>query len=252
MTSGERISLVPASCEPLRSYSPRTARICLDQVEHRGVVFPPGTIVAVCAERANRQGEDGESFDITAPREGRLLTFGAGTHYCLGANLARAELEEALAFLAPRTPGLALDGPPQLGGVEEAAHHRTPPIRRARRERRPDQGPQPPVLFPAEVQDVGVDVLGQRPAGHTEELSDLAAGKRGLPRPQEELPGLVVEHDIGQWRLGQPALLADLGELLMVAIGREVSCRVIERRQVKFGHKVHNKYDGTPLQHVVK
>jgi cytochrome P450 len=47
-----------------------------------------------------------------------VLTFGAGTHYCLGANLARAELEEALAFLAPRAPGLALDGPPQLGGVE--------------------------------------------------------------------------------------------------------------------------------------
>jgi len=31
---------------------------------------------------------------------------------------ARAELEEALAFLAPRTPGLTLDGPAQLGGVE--------------------------------------------------------------------------------------------------------------------------------------
>jgi hypothetical protein len=31
---------------------------------------------------------------------------------------SRAELEEALAFLTPRTPGLALDGPPQLGGVE--------------------------------------------------------------------------------------------------------------------------------------
>ncbi len=74
--------------------------------------------MAVCAERANRQGEGGESFDITAPRDARLLTFGAGTHYCLGVNLARAELEEALAFLAPRTPGLALDGPPQLGGVE--------------------------------------------------------------------------------------------------------------------------------------
>ncbi len=42
------------------------------------------------------------AFDYTAP----------------GANLARAELEEALAFLAPRTSGLALDGPPQLGGVE--------------------------------------------------------------------------------------------------------------------------------------
>ena len=98
--------------------TPFTARICLEQVEHGGVIFPAGTIVAVCAERANREGDAGEEFDITAAREARLLTFGAGTHYCLGANLARAELEEALAFLAPRTPDLALDGPPQLGGVE--------------------------------------------------------------------------------------------------------------------------------------
>jgi cytochrome P450 len=98
--------------------TPFTARICLEQVEHRGVTFPPGTIVAVCAERANREGGQADEFDITANRDARLLTFGAGTHYCLGANLARAELEEALAFFAPRTPGLALDGPPQLGGVE--------------------------------------------------------------------------------------------------------------------------------------
>jgi len=98
--------------------TPFTARICLEQVEHRDVIFPAGTIVAVCAERANREGESGEDFDITAIRDARLLTFGAGMHYCLGANLARAELEEALSFLAPRTPGLALDGPPQLGGVE--------------------------------------------------------------------------------------------------------------------------------------
>src|SRR5215470_13830103 len=98
--------------------TPFTARICLEQIEHRGVVFPADTIVAVCAERANREGDGGEEFDITAARDARRLTFGAGTHYCLGANLARAELEEALAFLAPRTAGLALDGPPQLGGVE--------------------------------------------------------------------------------------------------------------------------------------
>jgi cytochrome P450 len=114
-------SLVPRAVEEVLRFepvTPFTARICLEQVEHRDVVFPAGTIVAVCAERANRQGEDGETFDITAPRESRLLTFGAGIHYCLGANLARAELEEALAFLAPRMPGLALDGPPQLGGVE--------------------------------------------------------------------------------------------------------------------------------------
>ena len=117
----EHPGLVPRAVDEVLRFepvTPFTARICLEQVEYRDVIFPPGTIVAVCAERANRQGEDGESFDIAASRGTRLLTFGAGTHYCLGVNLARAELEEALAFLAPRTHGLALDGPPQLGGVE--------------------------------------------------------------------------------------------------------------------------------------
>jgi cytochrome P450 len=99
--------------------TPFTARICLANIEHRGVLFPAGTIVAVCAERANREVPGGERFDITAPRDdARVLTFGAGAHYCLGVNLARAELEEALAFLAPRATGLALNGAPQLGGVQ--------------------------------------------------------------------------------------------------------------------------------------
>ena len=74
--------------------------------------------MAICTERANREQRDGETFDITAERDGRLLTFGAGVHFCLGANLATAELEEALAFLAPRMPGLAMDGEATLGGVE--------------------------------------------------------------------------------------------------------------------------------------
>ncbi|HEX8008538.1 MAG TPA: cytochrome P450 [Trebonia sp.] len=98
--------------------TPFTARICLEDITCRGVLFPAGTIVAVCAERANREQDGGETFDITAERDGKLFTFGAGAHFCLGVNLARAELEEALTFLAPRMPGLALDGEPQLGGVE--------------------------------------------------------------------------------------------------------------------------------------
>ena len=98
--------------------TPFTARVCLQDVEHRGVLFPAGTIVAVCAERANREQAAGEEFDITAPRDGRILTFSAGPHFCLGANLARAELEEALTFLAPKMPDLAAAGPAVLGGVE--------------------------------------------------------------------------------------------------------------------------------------
>jgi hypothetical protein len=98
--------------------TPFTARICLEAVEHRGVLFPAGTIVAVCSERGNREQDRGEEFDITAERDGRLLTFGAGPHFCLGANLARAELEEALAFLAPRLPGLNPDGPAVLGSLD--------------------------------------------------------------------------------------------------------------------------------------
>jgi cytochrome P450 len=98
--------------------TPFTARICTAEIEHRGVIFPAGSIVAICAERANREQEAGERFDITSGRDGRALTFGAGPHFCLGSNLARAELEEALTFLAPRMAGLRLAASPELGGVE--------------------------------------------------------------------------------------------------------------------------------------
>jgi cytochrome P450 len=98
--------------------TPFTARICAEPVTFRGVEFPADSIVAICAAQANRETLDGDRFDITAERDGRVLTFGAGAHYCLGANLASAELEEALSFLAPRMPGLTPDGPAGLGGVE--------------------------------------------------------------------------------------------------------------------------------------
>jgi len=99
--------------------TPFTARICRSDIEYRDVLFPAGTIVAICTERANREDiSAGEEFDITAERDPRLLTFGAGVHFCLGVNLARAELEEALAFLSRRMPDLALDGDVSLGGVE--------------------------------------------------------------------------------------------------------------------------------------
>jgi len=119
----DRPELVPRAVDEVLRFepiTPFTARICTEQLEHRGVIFPAGTIVAVCAERANREAGSGDAFDITAEPAGgeRVLTFGAGPHFCLGQNLARAELEEALAFLAPRLPALRLAGTEQLGGVE--------------------------------------------------------------------------------------------------------------------------------------
>jgi cytochrome P450 len=97
--------------------TPFTARMTTAEVTYRDVTFPEGTIVMVCAFSGNRDLEEGgagaETFDISAERpHARTLTFGAGVHYCLGANLARAELEEALAFMARRMRGLRLDGEP--------------------------------------------------------------------------------------------------------------------------------------------
>jgi cytochrome P450 len=119
----ERPELAPAAVEEVVRYepiTPFTARLLHEEVEYRGVTFPAGTVVMVCAFTGNRDGVNGEpgEFDITADRgEAKPLTFGAGIHYCLGANLARAELQEALEFLPARMPGLELDGEAELGSV---------------------------------------------------------------------------------------------------------------------------------------
>jgi cytochrome P450 len=96
--------------------TPFTARILSREVEYRGVSFPAGSIVLVSAWHAHRDGAAADEFDIAADRgRDRLLTFGAGIHYCVGANLARAEMQEALVFLAERATSLALDGEPEFG-----------------------------------------------------------------------------------------------------------------------------------------
>jgi cytochrome P450 len=73
-------------------------------------------VLLISAWHANRQGLEDDAFDITADRGGaRVLTFGAGQHYCAGANLARAEMQEALAALARRVATLQLAGEPEFG-----------------------------------------------------------------------------------------------------------------------------------------
>jgi cytochrome P450 len=124
----ENPSLAAQAVEEALRYepiTPFTARILTEEVEFREVVFPEGTVVMVCAFTGNRDlgeeavGEQGaDSFDITVDRgRARALTFGAGVHYCLGANLARAELQEGLEFLARNVRVLELDGEPVFEGV---------------------------------------------------------------------------------------------------------------------------------------
>jgi cytochrome P450 len=98
--------------------TPFTARILTEEVTFRDVRFPAETLVMVCSLTGNLDGRAGTDFDITAERSGPMMTFGAGIHYCVGANLARAELEEALRYLAPRMPGLHLTGDVEFGTVQ--------------------------------------------------------------------------------------------------------------------------------------
>ena len=92
-----------------------TGRFASEDIEYRGVVFPAGTFLGVGLAEANRDQSvftDPAAFDITSPAPGSpQMTFGSGIHYCLGAALARAELQEALPLLARRMPDLRLDGP---------------------------------------------------------------------------------------------------------------------------------------------
>ncbi|HEY7947654.1 MAG TPA: cytochrome P450 [Acidimicrobiales bacterium] len=90
-----------------------TVRVASVDVEYRDVLFPAGTIVSIALAGANVDPDvftSPDTFDITSERDAVQLTFGSGIHFCMGAALARAELQEALPLLARRMPDLALDG----------------------------------------------------------------------------------------------------------------------------------------------
>lgn len=110
-------SITPRAVEEIMRYSGAvrgTARFASEDIEYRGVTFPAGTFVMTSLAMANRDAtvfDDPGVFDISREPSGQpQLTFGSGIHYCLGAALARAELQEALPILATRMPDLAVAG----------------------------------------------------------------------------------------------------------------------------------------------
>jgi len=109
-------SLLPGAVEELMRYLGAvrgTIRIASCDVEFNDVVFPQGTLVSVSLATANVDPAvftDPEVLDVTTTRTAQQLTFGSGIHHCLGAALARAELQEALGVLTERWSAIELDG----------------------------------------------------------------------------------------------------------------------------------------------
>jgi cytochrome P450 len=88
------------------------ARLTTEDVELGAVMIPAGEVVLPTLQAANRDPSvfsEPESLHVTRSRASHL-GFGSGAHHCLGAQLARVELQEALCGLV-RLPGLAVAVP---------------------------------------------------------------------------------------------------------------------------------------------
>ena len=118
----EHPELIPAAIEEqLRFVSPIQGffRTATRDYTIGANTIPAGARVPLLFAAANRDPrhfDDPDEFKLNRNPSDHLA-FGGGIHYCLGANLAKAEMQEALAFLAPRMPGLELDGEPVYDSV---------------------------------------------------------------------------------------------------------------------------------------
>ncbi|RSD14224.1 cytochrome P450 [Amycolatopsis eburnea] len=109
--------LIPAAVEELLRFVPLGAgagfaRYATEDVEVGGVLVRAGEPVLVAVGAANRDGlqfDDAEKLRFDRG-DNHHLGFGHGVHHCLGAPLARLELQEALRALVTEMPGLHLAG----------------------------------------------------------------------------------------------------------------------------------------------
>jgi cytochrome P450 len=108
-------SLLPAAIEEILRYEPPALQACryvTRDVEYYGQAVPEGSVMMLLIGAANRDHRrfppDGDVFDIH--REARQhLSFGVGTHYCLGNALARLEGRIALDEILNRFPEWEVD-----------------------------------------------------------------------------------------------------------------------------------------------
>jgi cytochrome P450 len=113
---GERPELAPQAVEEamrMITIAVQMSRVATEDIAVDGVLFPKGTLVITSLIRANHDPEafdHPERFDITRVSGKPQLGFGTGMHTCLGAFIARAEMQEALAVMAGRWRELRPDG----------------------------------------------------------------------------------------------------------------------------------------------
>jgi cytochrome P450 len=114
---GRHPELAANAVEETMRHSPiawGTLRVALEDVELAGVMVPAGTLVVANTASANRDPDvydHPDRLDITREGAAPMQTFGAGMHYCLGANLARLELAEALTVITREMPNAWRTGP---------------------------------------------------------------------------------------------------------------------------------------------
>ncbi|WP_374398213.1 cytochrome P450 [Tabrizicola sp.] len=113
---------VEATVEEILRYDPALhmfTRWAYEDIEVMGHTFRRGDQVGLLLAAANRDPgvwDQPARFDPSRPPK-PLATFGAGLHFCVGAPLARLELQIALPILFQRHPKLALAAKPEYGDV---------------------------------------------------------------------------------------------------------------------------------------
>ena len=114
---GEAVAVSLGCGNPAALVDLQPGQTVLDLGSGGGIdVLDPGGRLVVSFTTANHDGghfEDPERFAIDRPDAADHVTFGWGPHFCLGAGLARVELQESLRALAARfdAPQLAADRP---------------------------------------------------------------------------------------------------------------------------------------------
>jgi cytochrome P450 len=87
-----------------------------DGVKVAGASIPRGAKIAMLFGAANRDPRvfaDPDCFDVARPNAAEHIGFGGGIHVCIGAPLARVELEASLRALVERCPSLELADEPR-------------------------------------------------------------------------------------------------------------------------------------------